>query len=88
MAFARWLVSIAAATTLSAGVALADDRPPTPEERTRIEAELRRLGYVSWDSIELDDGLWEVDDARTQDGQEYDLKLRPDTLEVVRRERD
>ena len=88
MAFARWLVSVAAAATLSTGVALADDRPPTVEERTRIEAELRRLGYVRWDSIELDDGLWEVDDARTQDGQEHDLKLRPDTLEVVRRERD
>ena len=74
----------------SAALALAapadDDRPPTPQERAAIEAKLRAEGFVRRDDIELDDGLWEVDDARRPDGREYDLKLRPGSLEVVRRD--
>lgn len=62
-------------------------RPPTPEERARIEAALRNLGYVAWEEIEFEDGVWEVDDARMPDGTEYDLKLRPETFEVIERER-
>lgn len=62
-------------------------RPPTPEERARIEAALRNLGYVAWEEIEFEDGVWEVDDARMADGTEYDLKLRPETFEVIERER-
>jgi hypothetical protein len=42
------------------------DRAPTPEESSRIEQALRGLGFVSWKKIELDDGHWEIDDARTQ----------------------
>lgn len=63
-----------------------DDRPPTSQERAAIEAKLRAEGFVRWDDIELDDGLWEIDDARSADGREYDLKLRPGSLEVVRRD--
>lgn len=86
--------------TLSAGLLLAgllampivahanDD--PTPEERIRIEAALRDLGFVSWDDIEReDDGrVWEVDDARLPDGTKFDLKLAADDLRVIERERD
>jgi len=66
------------------------DRPPTAEERAAIERTLRANGYVAWDGIELDDedGLWEVDDARGADGKEYDLKIRPRTLEIVSRRPD
>lgn len=67
---------------------LADDRAPTAEERAQIEAVLRDAGYVSWEEIEFDDGLWEVDDARAADGREYDLKLDPNTLAVVARKED
>ena len=63
-----------------------DDRPPTPQERAAIEAKLRAEGFVRWDDIDLDDGVWEVDDARRTDGREYDLKLRPGTLEIIRRD--
>jgi hypothetical protein len=80
------LIAAVAAATL-AGPALAD-RAPTPEERTAIEAKLTALGFVAWDEIELDDGTWEVDDARTADGQEYDLDLAPGTLEVIRQDPD
>lgn len=77
----------AALLTLPAFSAMADDREPTPEERTRIEAALRDGGYTSWEEIELDDGRWEVDDARHTDGHEYDLKLDME-YQIVDRDRD
>ena len=56
--------------------ALADDRPPTAEERAKIEEVLRAEGFTAWEEIEFDDdGHWEVDDAVAADGREYDLKL-------------
>jgi hypothetical protein len=61
---------------------------PTPEEGPRIEAASRGLGFERWDDIEFEDGVWEVDDAHAVDGVEYDLKLRPDTFEVLEREED
>jgi hypothetical protein len=61
----------------------ADDRPPTPEERQRIENTLRAAGYMTWEEIEFDDGMWEVDDARKAgDNREFDLKLDPKTFEI------
>jgi len=70
---------------LIAAPALATDRPPNAQERTAIEKVLRDQAFVSWEEIEFDDGLWEVDDARTADGKEYDLKLDPKTLRIVKR---
>jgi hypothetical protein len=64
------------------------DRVPTPEERSSIEQKLRSLGFQSWKEIELDDGKWEIDDARHSDGIKYDLKLDPATLNVIKQERD
>jgi Peptidase propeptide and YPEB domain len=78
---------VLAAGALYSGQALAD-RPPTAEERSRIEAMLRREGFTNWGLIELDDGLWDVDDALASDGRKYDLKLRPDTLAIVKRDPD
>ncbi len=64
--------------------ACAEDRPPTPEERAQIEKSLRDAGYVTWEKIELDDGMWEVDDAmKDGDTREFDLKLDPQTFEIV-----
>jgi hypothetical protein len=83
------LLTIGAAVLVFAGSAFAD-RKPTPDERSRIESKLKELGFASWDEIELDDdsSAWEVDDARTGDGQEYDIELHPETLDVLRQERD
>jgi hypothetical protein len=64
------------------------DRAPTPEERTRIEAAVRAAGYTSWEEIELDDGLWEVDDAVDADGKQWDLKLDPKSMTIVKRTQD
>jgi hypothetical protein len=64
------------------------DRAPNPEERSRIEAILRNQGFTRWGTIELDDEseTWEIDDAHASDGNRYDLRLRPDTLEIITRE--
>jgi len=64
------------------------DRPPTAEERTRIETVLREAGFKSWEEIELDDGVWEVDDAKDAAGKEWDLKLDPTTFAIVKRTED
>jgi hypothetical protein len=62
------------------------DRPPNIDERAAIETALLEQGYVAWEEIEFDEGLWEVDDARTADGREYDLKLDPETLRVIEKD--
>jgi hypothetical protein len=77
----RRAIAIIAGVLLSAPAFA--DREPTPAERERIEQVLRAEGYVSWEEIELDDGVWEIDDARTVDGREYDLKLDPETLGIL-----
>lgn len=80
--------AILLATTF-ATQALADDRPPTLEERASIEAVLKAEGFTSWGKIELDDGRkWEVDDAIHSDGKEYDLELDMNTLAIIDRDED
>ena len=78
---------VLAASMLSSEQALAD-RAPTPQERSRIETTLRNEGFTRWGKIELDDesDAWEIDDAHAPDGHRYDLRLRPDTLEIITRE--
>lgn len=79
------------ALLLAAGSAPAQaDEKPNAEQRVRIEAALRALGYVRWDDIELSDErtAWKVDDARMPDGSKWDLRLAVDDLRVLRRERD
>ena len=75
------------AACLAAPAALADDRDPTPEEQAQIEAVLTAEGFVEWDEIEWEDGVWEVDEAETADGEEYELKL-DQTFSIIEREED
>lgn len=76
------LAAAFAMASLSPGFA---DRDPTPEERSAIEQALRAAGFTAWEEIELDDDMWEVDDARGNDGRIYDLKLAPGSFEIIRR---
>jgi hypothetical protein len=78
---------VLATGVLSFGQALAD-RTPTPEERSQIETVLRNEGFRDWGTIALDDddAVWEIDDARDSGGNRYDLRLHPDTLEIITRE--
>jgi hypothetical protein len=79
---------------LAAGVLLPGqvfaDRPPSPQERSRIETMLRNEGFTRWGKIEFDDesDAWEIDDAHASDGHRYDLRLHRDTLEILTREPD
>ena len=87
----RTTITIFALFTMFFGICTAqadDDRPPTHRERAKIEKVLQSNGFTRWKGIEFDDGRWEVDDAMTADGHEFDLKLDPTTLEIVKRERD
>jgi hypothetical protein len=80
---------VALAIIVAAGSpALADDRKPSGEELSRIEAVLRQAGFTSWEDIEYDDGHWEVDDARAGDGRKYDLRLDGTEMQIVSRDED
>lgn len=57
-------------------------------KHAHVKHALHAMGVVSWDEIEWDDGMWEVDDARRADGSQYDLKLHPHTLKVVHSKRE
>jgi hypothetical protein len=59
------------------------ERAPTEAERGRLEQALRDQGYRDWGRIELDRGIWEVDDAMDGKGSRRDLRLTPDELRVV-----
>ncbi len=64
------------------------DRPPTPEERTKLEKVLRDEGFTRWGGIEFEDnGKWEVDDAIGSDGRQYDLKL-DQSFKIIERKPD
>jgi len=68
-------------------VALAD-RSPTAEEQAMIEQTLKGAGFQTWQSVKLDDGKWEVDNATSADGKVYDLELADATFEIIDRELD
>lgn len=82
------LVAAAAIAVAGLGYAQADERMPTSDELAKIEKVLKSAGYVSWDEIELERGGWEIDDARDADGNQYDLMLNPDTLEIISKQRE
>ncbi|WP_439543625.1 PepSY domain-containing protein [Hyphomicrobium sp.] len=84
----RLLVSAAALAIFTAN-AEAKDRPPTDEERTKIETVLKAEGYSAWGKIELDDDKkWDVDDAVAADGKLYDLDISTADYKVLKKEPD
>ena len=75
------------AVTLLAGLstaARADEKLP-PDQQAKVEAMLKQEGFTKWKEIELDDGMIEVDDAVDANGKQFDLKLDPKTLAIVKR---
>jgi hypothetical protein len=79
------LLGLILAAGMSATGQVLADRPPSPDERSSVEAMLRNEGFSNWGKIELneDDDVWEVDDAYAYDGRKYDLKLDRDTLAII-----
>ena len=82
--FARPLAAAALGLALLAGPALADQKLP-PDQQTKVEDILKKEGFTKWKEIELDDGMIEVDDAIDANGKQFDLKLDPKTMEIVKR---
>lgn len=84
----KFIALTATAAALVAATPALADRAPSATEAAAIEKAVRAAGFVSWEEVELDDDgpYWEVDDARMPDGKRYDLKLRPGTYEIVKRE--
>jgi hypothetical protein len=80
----RPLAAALIGVALLAGPALADEKLP-PDQQTKVEDILKKEGFTKWDEIELDDGMIEVDDAIDANGKQFDLKLDPKTLEIVKR---
>jgi outer membrane lipoprotein-sorting protein len=80
--------ALVAATSLVAGVALADGRPPTADETSAISAALTKAGFSKWGKVEFDDGKWEIDNAVGADGKFYDVVLSPKDLSVIKKELD
>lgn len=60
---------------------------PNEEELAAIARKLRAEGFVTWAEIQPadDNPYWEATDARRADGQGYDLKLNPETLDLLAR---
>ena len=86
-AIVKPIVLAASILLLAAGTGFAEERPPTQEERARVEAALRADGYTAWGEIQLDDGrAWEVDDAVDAEGREWDLELEAGTLVVSKKD--
>ncbi len=82
--FVRPLAAFALGLALLGGPALADEKLP-PDQQTKVEDILKKEGFTKWKEIELDDGMIEVDDAIDANGKQFDLKLDPKTLEIVKR---
>ncbi|MDP4002437.1 PepSY domain-containing protein [Methylobacterium sp. NEAU K] len=83
MRLARTLLALAVVAGFGV-VARADEKLP-PDQQAKVEAMLRQEGFTKWKEIELDDGMIEVDDAVDASGKQFDLKLDPKTLAVVKR---
>jgi hypothetical protein len=65
--------------------ALAADRRPNEAESARIAEVLRAQGYRDWRGVEMDDGVWEVDDAVANDGSRHDVRVTPDDYTIIAR---
>jgi hypothetical protein len=82
----RHLLASAVLLLLTSSAALADDRPLTDDERTKLMAAISAEG-CSGGTFEFDDGHYEVDDARCSDGHRYDLKFDA-SLKLIEKDRD
>jgi len=66
--------------------AMAGERVPTNEEAAAISAALQGYGFSTWSKVELDEGKWEIDNAKHADGKVYDVDLKVADLSILKKE--
>jgi hypothetical protein len=85
--FARRAFAVAAvAFAMSAPVLAGHDE--VRDDPNVVTDRLHRMGFISWRYIKWDHGYWKVEDARRENGHQYDLKLEAGTFDIVRLERE
>jgi hypothetical protein len=85
--FARRAFAVAAVAVAMSVPALARHDEVRDNPNVVVDA-LHRMGFVSWRYIKWDHGYWKIEDARRQNGHQYDLKLEAGTFDIVRLERE
>ncbi|HVZ03703.1 PepSY domain-containing protein [Hyphomicrobium sp.] len=58
------------------------------DDPAAVADHLHRMGFISWRYIKWDHGYWKIEDARRDNGHEYDMKLEAGTFDIVRLERE
>lgn len=56
------------------------------DNQTKIQESLTSQGYSKWKRIELDKGVWEVDDAIDASGKQFDLRVDANSLKIISKE--
>ena len=81
--FARRAFAVAAVVfAMSAPVFAGQDE--VRDDPNVVTDRLHRMGFISWRYIKWDHGYWKVEDARRENGHQYDLKLEAGTFDIVR----
>lgn len=75
----RTIFAIAAAATMFAFPAFADEKP-SADEAKKLTAAAEALGYTGGTAEKESEatGVYEIDDAKSKDGGQYDLKFDKD----------
>jgi len=81
-------IALALALPLAVCTGAMADQKLAPDQQAKVEDMLKKEGFTKWKKIEMEDGMIEVDDAVDAKGKEFDLKLDPNSLAVVKREAD
>ncbi|WP_336490279.1 PepSY domain-containing protein [Methylobacterium nigriterrae] len=81
-------IALALALPLAVCASAMADQKLAPDQQTKVEEVLKKEGFTKWKKIEMEHGMIEVDDAIDANGKEFDLKLDPNSLAIVKREAD
>jgi hypothetical protein len=86
------LTALAAAIVLSAGIATATQPAPSAAATAAVQPpqvveRLQQKGYSDVHDVEWDDGAWEAD-ATSPAGEQVDLRISPETGDVLSEEAD
>lgn len=82
------VVAGAASTALASQLSAGHDRYYGDGEARAVVERLRQMGFVAWRDIDRHRRSWDIEDARRDNGQVYDLELERGSLDLVRLKRE